>query len=215
MATAVSNSKPSLGKWFSNNNKSFRISFQRLLPSKSDLSSRNFSLPQTELITTTIPPPKDGSYSSGSTTPRSSTPRDRSRKDELQEVFGYFDTDRDGKISAHELRSYFASVGEYISHEEAQGVINDLDADGDNLIDFEDFMKLMEREGGHDDDLRRAFEMFEVEKGSGCITPKGLQRMFRRLGDEISYEECKAMIEIFDLDGDGVLGFQEFQQMMA
>ncbi|XP_043712399.1 probable calcium-binding protein CML41 [Telopea speciosissima] len=182
MATAVS--KPSLGKWFSNNNKSFRISFQRLLPSKSDLSSRNFSVPQTE-------------------------------KDELREVFGYFDTDGDGKISAHELRSYFASVGEYISHMEAQGVINDLDADGDNLIDFEDFMKLMELEGGHDEDLRRAFEMFEVEKGSGCITPKGLQRMFRRLGDEISNEECKAMIQIFDLDGDGVLGFHEFQQMMA
>ncbi|XP_043712397.1 probable calcium-binding protein CML41 [Telopea speciosissima] len=198
MATTVS--KPSLGKWFSNN-KSFRISFERLYPSKSDLSSRNFSLPKSELIATT-------------TTPRS-TPRDRSRKDELREVFGYFDTDGDGKISAHELRSYFASIGEYISLKEAQGVINDLDADGDNLINLEDFMKLMEREGGHDEDLRRAFEMFEVEKGSGCITPKGLQKMFRRLGDEISHEECKAMIKIFDVDGDGVLGFHEFQQMMA
>ncbi|KAJ4962697.1 hypothetical protein NE237_022636 [Protea cynaroides] len=208
MATAVS--KPSsLGKWLSNN-KSFRISFQRLLPSKSDLSSRNFSVSsQTEL--TINPPRKEGSYSSGR-----STPRDRSRKDELREVFGYFDTDGDGKISAHELRSYFASVGEYMSYEEAQGVIKDLDGDGDNMIEFEDFMKLMEREGGqHDDDLRRAFEMFEMEKGSGCITPKGLQRMFRRLGDEIPHEECKAMIEIFDLDGDGVLGFHEFQQMMA
>ena len=87
----------------------------------------------------------------------------------LMEAFRHFDNDGDGKISAYELRSYFGSIGEHMSHEEAEGVIHDLDSDGDNLLDFKDFTKLMKRDVGgdeHDDegDLRRAFEMFVWEK---------------------------------------------------
>ncbi|XP_043710774.1 probable calcium-binding protein CML41 [Telopea speciosissima] len=207
MSTVTVSKASSPSKWFSN--KSFKlISLPRLRPSKSNVSSspkNNSSSPQ---------------GSSGSNIPPlMSTPKDRSRKDQLRQVFRYFDSDGDGKISSYELRSYFASIGEYMSQEQAQGVINDLDTDADNLMDFEDFVKLMERDDQsgkeEDEDLRRAFEMFEVEKGSGCITPKGLQRMFSRLGDERSYEECKAMIQKFDLDGNGVLDFHEFNQMMA
>ena len=108
-----------------------------------------------------------------------------------------------------------------MSHEEAQGLIQDLDSDGDNLLDFQDFTKLMMKsssEGGNggddEDDLRKAFEMFVWEKGSGCITPKGLQRMLHRLGDDKSYDECVAMIGAFDIDHNGVLDFNEFHQMM-
>ncbi|KAH7566467.1 hypothetical protein ACOSP7_022972 [Xanthoceras sorbifolium] len=136
-----------------------------------------------------------------------------SKEDELREVFRHFDGDGDGKISALELRSYFGSIGEYMSHEEAQGAIDDLDSDGDKLLDFQDFMKMMKPEGD-DDDLKKAFEMFELEK-KGCITPKGLQMMLNRLGDTKSYDECVAMIQVYDVDGNGVLDFQEFYQMMA
>ncbi|XWS21101.1 hypothetical protein CRYUN_Cryun30bG0026500 [Craigia yunnanensis] len=106
------------------------------------------------------------------------------KEEELQEVFRRFDSDGD-----------------------------DFDNNGDNLLEFKDFVKLMEgdKEGG---DIRRAFEMYEVDKGCGCITPVGLQQMLNRLGDVKSYEECVAMIRVFDLDGNGVLDFHEFQQMM-
>ncbi|KAI4330337.1 hypothetical protein MLD38_028635 [Melastoma candidum] len=155
-------------------------------------------------------------YSDSSTTSPSHRP---SREDELREVFRRFDEDGDGRISATELRSFFASIGEYMSHEEAQGVINELDTDGDGQVNFEDFVSLMRMDGregaGSDGDLRRAFEMFEYEKGSGCITPKGLQAMLWRLGDKKSYEECEAMIRAFDVDGNGVLDYNEFNLMMA
>ncbi|KAI4387300.1 hypothetical protein MLD38_005143 [Melastoma candidum] len=141
------------------------------------------------------------------------------RESELREVFCRFDEDGDGKISALEIRSYFASVGEYMSHEEAQGVINDLDTDGDGLVHFEDFVRLMRMDGrdggGSDEDLRKAFEMFELEKGSGCITPKGLQAMLGRLGEKRTHGECEAMIRAFDIDGNGVLDYNEFNLMMA
>nr|QHQ96733.1 calmodulin-like protein 41a [Vitis amurensis] len=159
---------------------------------------------------------KSSSASSSPPSPSCSLqPKGDAKEDELKQVFRHFDSDGDGKISALELRAYFGSIQEYMSHEEAQAAINDLDTDGDNLLDFQDFVKLMQREDGNQEDLKRAFEMFELEKGSGCITPKGLQRMFNRLGDEKSYDECVAMIQVFDIDGNGVLDFQEFHQMMA
>lgn len=154
--------------------------------------------------------------SDSATTYPSSRP---TRDNELREVFRRFDENGDGKISAVELRSFFASIGEYMSHEEAQGVIDELDTDGDGKVHFDDFVSLMRMDGregaGSDVDLRRAFEMFEYEKGSGCITPKGLQAMLERLGDKKSYEECEAMIRAFDVDGNGVLDYNEFNRMMA
>lgn len=147
------------------------------------------------------------------------------RDDFLNQVFCRFDGNNDGKISALELRSYFASIGEYISIEEAQGVIDDTDSDGDNLIDFQDFKRLMTTRKGEDEgdqiiseedeDIKAAFEMFEMEKGCGRITPKSLQRMLSRLGEPKSYDECVTMIQVFDMDGDGELDFNEFNQMMA
>ncbi|XP_022773974.1 probable calcium-binding protein CML41 [Durio zibethinus] len=197
MATA----KDSKGsKWFSN--KSLKLSLQ-LCRSKSD--SLSFISPGSS--PTTLGSPR--------------TPKRSKRPEEvtMKEVFRHFDGDGDGKISALELRAYFGSVGEYMSHEDAQRVINDLDSDGDNLLDYQDFLKLMKREAGRHDgddhDLKKAFEMFESEKGSGRITPEGLQRMLSRLGDDKSYDECVAMIQVYDTDGNGVLDFQEFNQMMA
>ncbi|KAK7409994.1 hypothetical protein VNO78_00449 [Psophocarpus tetragonolobus] len=137
-------------------------------------------------------------------------------EDRLKDVFDHLDVDKDGKISSTELMDYFASVGESVSHKVAERVINEFDSDGDELLDFEDFEKLVKQDSEElEDVLRSAFEMFEVEKGCGCLTPKGLQQMLRQLGDVKSHDECAAMIRAFDLDGNGFLDFHEFQRMMS
>lgn len=190
---------PKPSKWFSN--KGLKLSFHRKRSSRSSNSNSSLSSPRSP-----ISPKNINNFGD---------------EEGFREVFRYFDEDGDGKISAYELRSYFGSIGEHMSHEEAEGVINYLDTDGDNLLDFNDFNKLMKGEGrdsGDDNngDLRKAFEMFVLEKdGCECITPKGLQRMLHRLGDQKSYDECVAMIDAFDIDHNGVLDFNEFHQMMA
>ncbi|KAI5665837.1 hypothetical protein M9H77_15690 [Catharanthus roseus] len=160
--------------------------------------------------------PRSPSGGSTSSSRRSTSSSTRSKEDEYRQVFRRFDNDNDGKISALELRSYFGSVGEYMSHEDAAAIISDLDSDGDNLIDFQDFIRMMMniKEGENHNDLKAAFEMFEYEKGSGRITPKSLQRALTRLGDEKSYDECAAMIRVFDTYGKGEIGYSEFQEMM-
>ncbi|XP_043692782.1 probable calcium-binding protein CML41 [Telopea speciosissima] len=134
----------------------------------------------------------------------------QSRNDELQQIFRHLDANGNGKIEGSEIRSYLASKREFMSPEEAQAVTNELDAaGGDSLVlSFDDFAMLMERQGG-DDDLKRGFQMF-AGKRSGSITSEDLQRT-----NKLSNEECKSIIKAFDLNGDGVIDFPEFQQMMA
>ncbi|KAK9231119.1 hypothetical protein WN943_021351 [Citrus x changshan-huyou] len=196
----VSGSKPSNSKWFFSNKGHGLSLHRRRSKSKSSSSSST---------TTTL--------SSPNSSLSACEPKKITKEDELKQVFRHFDGDGDGKISALELRAYFGSIGEYMSYEEARAAIDDFDTDGDSLLDFQDFTRMLlkdDRGDGDDEDLKKAFEMFELEK-KGCITPKGLQRMLNRLGDSKSYDECVAMIQVFDTDGNGVLDYHEFSQMMA
>ncbi|KAK1314694.1 Calcium-binding protein CML38 [Acorus calamus] len=135
----------------------------------------------------------------------------------LERVFNYIDEDKDGKISPAELQSCLRTVGlEDLSSEDAEAVVESSDSDGDGLLGFEDFVKLVEVEEEEERlrSLREAFGMYEMGGTGGCITPKSLKRMLSRLGERRTMEECKTMIRRFDLNGDGVISFDEFKLMM-
>lgn len=134
--------------------------------------------------------------------------------EKYKHVFSHFDENKDGKISPSELQRCISATGGDISLAEAEAAVAALDADGDGLLGFEDFVELVE--GGREEervkDLREAFKMFEID---GCITPRSLRQMLGRLGESRTIDECKLMISRFDLNGDGVLNFDEFVAMMS
>ncbi|KAL3840336.1 hypothetical protein ACJIZ3_024927 [Penstemon smallii] len=157
---------------------------------------------------------KPAAAGGGGTTP----PKATTKEEEFRQVFRYLDANDDGRISAEELRAYFVSIGDTVSYEEAGKIIREFsNAEDSLLLTFEEFGRMMELRGDVEEDtlLKQAFEVYEVEKGSGCITPEGLRLVLRRLGDVKSYGECADMIRVFDLDGNGVLDFYEFQKMMT
>ncbi|KAI5000570.1 hypothetical protein ZWY2020_005159 [Hordeum vulgare] len=166
--------------------------------------------------TTVSPPdsPTGAGARSLSSSASSSAGTSRDRQAELREIFRHFDRDMDGRISGRELGEFFASMGDG----GAKAAL-ELDAagGGDLMLRFEDFVRIVERKGGEEEereDLRRAFEAFEAVKGSGRITPRGLQRVLSQLGDDPSVAECEAMIRAYDDDGDGELDFHDFHRMM-
>lgn len=136
---------------------------------------------------------------------------------ELTEVFQHFDANGDGKISAVELRNVLASLGdEDLSEEELTAMIREADSNGDGYIDLTDFIRLNSPQiDGFDaeSELRDAFTLFDVDK-KGVITAQGLHEIMRRLGEESSLDDCHLMIKRVDSDGDGVVNFGEFKQMM-
>lgn len=135
---------------------------------------------------------------------------------ELSRVFASFDQDGDGKITASELQLCMkAAVGEDMSAEDVKALMASADTNGDGMLDEQEFVRLA-RETGADEEcrwLREAFRMYEME-GRGCITPLSLKLMLGKLGAHRDIAECQAMICRFDLDGDGVLSFDEFKTMM-
>ncbi|KAI3972640.1 hypothetical protein MKX01_019298 [Papaver californicum] len=118
------------------------------------------------------------------------------------------------KEKAAELESCVKAVGGDFISDEAKKTVESTDSDGDGLLGFNDFVKLMEVSGEEENDLKEAFKMYEMD-GSWIITPKSLKRMLTRLGESNTTEECRTMIRLFVLNGDDVLIFDELYAMMV
>ncbi|XP_057504588.1 putative calcium-binding protein CML23 [Actinidia eriantha] len=137
---------------------------------------------------------------------------------QYERVFNHFDEDGNGTISPRELHICVRSMGGDLSESDAETVVVLADSDGDGELGLEDFVRLMEgtkEEEERVEELREAFKMYEMVEGCGCITPKSLKRVLGRLGQAKTMDECKSMIAYFDLNGDGVLNFDEFRIMMS
>ena len=78
-----------------------------------------------------------------------------------------------------------------------------------SLAQFQAMMarRILERDPR--DEILRAFELFD-EGGKGKIDLQDLRRVARELGEGLGEEELAAMIEEFDLDGDGAINREEF-----
>ncbi|KAJ0753404.1 putative EF-hand domain-containing protein [Helianthus annuus] len=139
------------------------------------------------------------------------------KQQQYKRVFSHLDKNGDGKLSPPELQVCIGKIGEELSLEEAEMVAQLMDSDGDGLLSFVDLVNVVE--GANEDervnDLKMAFKMYEEKEGCGCITPKSLRRMLSKLGESRTVDECELMIAKFDLDGNGVVDFEEFHHMMA
>ncbi|KAI3730841.1 hypothetical protein L1987_62019 [Smallanthus sonchifolius] len=137
------------------------------------------------------------------------------KSSDYKRVFNHFDEDGNGMISPSELHRRLGSIShEEFLIEEVEIVVESLHGKNGQL-GFEDFLSLIESEKEDEklEDLKKAFRMYEMD-GSDCITPRSLNRMLSRLGESRSEDECAGMINRFDLNGDGVLSFDEFRAMM-
>ncbi|KAK1412947.1 hypothetical protein QVD17_34579 [Tagetes erecta] len=64
---------------------------------------------------------------------------------ELKDVFEFFDTDRDGRITADELFEVLRSLGDAeCTLDDCRSMIRSVDKNGDGVVCFEDFARMME-----------------------------------------------------------------------
>ncbi|SBT75303.1 centrin-1, putative [Plasmodium ovale] len=70
---------------------------------------------------------------------------ERDPKEEILKAFRLFDDDETGKISFKNLKRVAKELGENITDEEIQEMIDEADRDGDGEINEEEFMRIMKK----------------------------------------------------------------------
>ena len=145
--------------------------------------------------------------------------------------FGLFDLDKDKRVDYHELKVAMKALGfdvpkaELVAILREHGVPASSSSSAHNhpptaqqahptrlLLPLPAFQHLLaQRILARDprDEILRAFELFD-EGGKGKIDLADLRRVARELGEGLGEEELAAMIDEFDLDGDGAIDREEF-----
>ncbi|KAK3521816.1 hypothetical protein QTP70_018548, partial [Hemibagrus guttatus] len=139
------------------------------------------------------------------------------QKDEIKEVFELFDTDKDKEIDYHELKVAMRALGFEVKKADVMSILKDFDRGGSGKITYEIFKEVVtDRILNRDpkEEVLKAFKLFD-DDDSGKISLKNLRRVARELGEDMSDEELRAMIDEFDTDGDGEISQEEFLSIMT
>jgi len=108
------------------------------------------------------------------------------------------------------------TLGHPMSETEVRKLISEMDADGNNELDFAEFLALVARRLLHSDnveELIEAFRVFDVDK-NGEISVDELRVVLTTLGEKLTPQECQEIIEIADEDRDGVISAREFVKLL-
>ncbi|KDP28741.1 hypothetical protein JCGZ_14512 [Jatropha curcas] len=135
---------------------------------------------------------------------------------QFKQVFNLIDANGDGKISSYDLIELLLCLGcdKSKAKAEAEGMVKELDRNGDGFVDFDEFFYILNNYD-EEDYLMDAFMIFDADK-NGLISAKELQKVLSRLGfEKCSLKECRIMIKGVDKDGDGFVDFEEFRSMMT
>ncbi|GAA0162451.1 calmodulin-related [Lithospermum erythrorhizon] len=137
---------------------------------------------------------------------------------ELQRVFQMFDRNGDGKVTRKELSDSLGNLGIDIPENEVIQMMEKIDTKGDGYIDMEEFGVLYQTivgERDEEEDTKEAFNVFDQNR-DGFITVEELRSVLSSLGlrQEMSLEDCRRMIKKVDVDGDEMVDYKEFKQMM-
>ena len=144
---------------------------------------------------------------------------------DLQEKFLLFDKDGDHVISKNELGAVMRSFGDNPTEEDLNALMKELDADGSDHLEFNEFLKLMEKSDRLSvmmkrkltetqiKEIRTKFDQFDDDH-DGAIDKKELRNVIRSLGHNPTDEELQVLLDELDTDGTSMLEFPEFLVLM-
>jgi len=140
--------------------------------------------------------------------------------DEIRQAFDLFDTQQTGKIDPKELKAAMQSLGFDTKNPTIFQMISELDTPDSQKkggIDFDSFVEAINNKLGDKetkDGIRRIFNLFIDDPQQETITLSSLRRIARELGEQMSNDELKDMLERASSNGTE-LNFDEFYDIMT
>lgn len=144
------------------------------------------------------------------------------KKNEIREAFVLFDSDKDEQIDYHELKVALRALGFEKKKADVQKLMRMYDHDSEHnpqaaRITYDQFVEMVSDLlllQDPRDEVLRAFKLLDDDQ-TGKISLRNLRRVARELGEQLTDEELRAMIDEFDKDGDGEINLEEFTVIMT
>lgn len=135
---------------------------------------------------------------------------------EYKEVFEMFDEDKNGLIPCNVLGEVFKALNKEVSNDELKEMLTEVDFDQKGVIEFEEFMLLMNKRAKEFDDDARiidAFKIFEKENKKGFIEVTDLKNLLMYVGK--SEEEIDTLLTQAEIDIDGFINYEVFIRKLS
>ena len=136
--------------------------------------------------------------------------------EEFQEAFALFDKKGDGTIPVGELATVLRALGLDRQKERHEAMMSKLKVDKNGMLDFPQFLQLMEpvlEETDMEDDLLEAFQLFDKDK-NGFISVATMRYLLSDLEQNLTEGEICAIIDFADADGNGMIDYKKFIKRM-
>merc|ERR1712194_653857 len=135
----------------------------------------------------------------------------------LRETFVALDENGDGLLTVAEMKAGLTKSGVEEIPVDLQQIVNEVDADGNGLIDYTEFLAatLQKKLYIQEELCWKAFSIFD-QNGDGQITREELKQVLNsgEFEGEVGAERIDNLMQEVDANGDGMIDFDEFMAMM-
>lgn len=135
--------------------------------------------------------------------------------EEIREAFNLFDTDNSGTIDPKELKAAMQSLGFESKNPTIYQMIADLEHEGP-AIDFDSFLRAITEKLGDKETKNGIYKIFQLfdSDNTSTINIENLRRVAKELGETMTADELKEMLERAAADGQEI-SFDDFYNIMT
>ena len=135
----------------------------------------------------------------------------------MTKAFDFFDNEKQGEISISEFTASLKSYGFDQKNAEIYKIFENMDEDGEGVIEFKDFLDIMTSKVGENsskEELGRVFKLFDSD-ATDFISLENLQKVSQEVGDNLGPEELADILTRCDIDKNGKLNFEDFYTVIT
>ncbi|MCD7457870.1 putative calcium-binding protein cml16 [Datura stramonium] len=137
----------------------------------------------------------------------------------LKEIFMRFDLDGDGSLTQLELAALLRSLGIKPGGDQLHVLLGRIDHNGNGSIEFDELVDAILPDMNEEilmnqDQLMDLFRSFDRD-GNGFITAAELAGQMSKMGHPLTYRELSNLMQEADTNGDGVISFNEFANILG